>query len=182
MEAIMKRRSLFFVSILVIGCLIASSALISSVVIAKSDIEERAKFAMAALKTKTTKLGAPKIEGIERTADVDRPALYFGTTKMNNSSELVEEVVKEHGGTATLYVWVSTSPGGLPRFVAVSTTKKKSDGSLNIGSSLDPAQGPKSLIDGKAVYGFYGLDYVAHEPIKDVSGKIIGVYSVTFPS
>jgi hypothetical protein len=35
----MKRRS-FFVSILVIGCLIASSALISSVVIAQSDIEE----------------------------------------------------------------------------------------------------------------------------------------------
>jgi hypothetical protein len=31
-------------------------------------------------------------------------ALYFGTTKMNNYFEVVDEVVKEYGGTATLFV------------------------------------------------------------------------------
>jgi Cache 3/Cache 2 fusion domain len=177
----MKRTSLV-VRILVIGCLMVTSALISSVVIAESDLEERAKFAIAALEAKTAKLGAPKIEGTEPTGDVDRPALYFGSTKINNSNELVDAVVKEHGGTATLFVWVSTSPSGLPRFVAVSTNQKKNDGSRNIGFSLDPAQSPRSLNEGNPVHGFYGHSYVAHEPIKDGSGKVIGVYSVEFPN
>jgi hypothetical protein len=100
-EAKSMKRTSFVVRILVIGCVIAASALISSVAIA-TEIQERAKFALAALKSKTAKLGLPKIEGTEFTGDDEYPVLYFGTTKMNNSNEVVDEVVKEHGGIAAL--------------------------------------------------------------------------------
>ena len=45
------------------------------------------------------------------------PAFYFGSTKKNNNFDLVDEVVKQAGGTATIfvksgddYVRVATSP------------------------------------------------------------------------
>src|SRR5262245_66637354 len=61
---------------------------------------------MAALKDKTAKLGAPKIEGTEAVGGKDCPALYFGSTKMNNNFAIVDEVAKEDGRgmTATLFV------------------------------------------------------------------------------
>jgi hypothetical protein len=39
---------------------------------------------MAALKDKTAKLGAPKVEGTEKVGSKSAPVLYFGSTKMNN--------------------------------------------------------------------------------------------------
>ena len=61
---------------------------------------------MAAFKDKTAKLGAPKIEGIEAVGNKSAPALYFGSTKMNNNFTLVDEVAKEGGPgmAATLFV------------------------------------------------------------------------------
>jgi hypothetical protein len=50
--------------------------------------------AMTALKSKTNKLGAPKLEGTEMVADKKVPGLYFGTTKMNNNFTVVDEVKK----------------------------------------------------------------------------------------
>jgi hypothetical protein len=79
----MMNRKNFIVGILVAGCFIATATLIPSVGNAESD---KVKASMAALKAKTAKLGAPKIEGIDPVAGKDAPALYFGTTKMNNSS------------------------------------------------------------------------------------------------
>ena len=78
---------------------------------------------MAALKAKTAKLGAPKIEGKDPVAGKDAPALYFGTTKMNNFFDVVDEVVKENGGTATLFVKAGDE------YVRVATNVKKDDGS-----------------------------------------------------
>jgi len=40
---------------------------------------------MAALKDQTTKLGAPKIDGIDEVGGRNAPVLYFGSTKMNNN-------------------------------------------------------------------------------------------------
>src|SRR6476620_2425141 len=59
--------------------------------------EARTAASMAALKDKTAKLGAPKIEGEERVGGKSAPALYFGSTKMNNNFTLVDEVAKEGG-------------------------------------------------------------------------------------
>ena len=61
---------------------------------------------MAALKDQTAKLGAPKIDGTDPVGGKDAPALYFGSTKMNNNFTVVDEVAKEDGQgmAATLFV------------------------------------------------------------------------------
>jgi hypothetical protein len=47
--------------------------------------------AMELLKAKTAELGAPKIEGKDALVErKDVPALYFGTTKMNNNFTVVD--------------------------------------------------------------------------------------------
>ncbi len=124
----MNRRS-FIVSILAVGCFIATSMLIPSVGIAQMD---KVKASMAALIAKTEKLGAPKIEGTDPVGGKSVPGLYFGTTKMNNFFDVVDEVAKEHGGIATLFVKAGDE------YVRVATNLKKDDGSRAIGTILDP--------------------------------------------
>jgi hypothetical protein len=53
---------------------------------------ESVKHAMASLKAKTAKLGAPAIRGEDAVAGKQVPALYFGATKMNNNFAVVDEV------------------------------------------------------------------------------------------
>jgi Cache 3/Cache 2 fusion domain len=135
--------------------------------------------AMAALKTKTAKLGAPKIEGTDPVAGKDAPALYFGTTKMNNFFALVDEVAKENGGTATLFVKSGDE------YVRVATNVKKDDGSRAIGTILDPNGSAIAKIkNGEAYYGdatILGKAYVTgYDPIKDASGNVIGIYYVGY--
>jgi len=68
--------------------------------------DPRSAMSMAALKDKTGKLGTPKIEGTEAVGNKSAPALYFGSTKMNNNFTIVDEVAKEGGPgmAATLFV------------------------------------------------------------------------------
>jgi hypothetical protein len=181
----MKRRS-FVARILAVGCVIVTSVLITKIGIAQSDTMQNVKLAMSALKDKTAKLGAPKREGTERTGDRDWPILYFGTTKLNNSTEVVDEVVKEHGGIATLYVLVDAPPPHkLVRFVSASTTVKKADGARAVGTTLPPESGAiLALGRGESVYPDLPREiggqmyYLGYEPIKDASGKVVGAYSV----
>lgn len=118
-------RRLFFVTSL--GA--TTAVLLPNVGHAQTD---QVRGSMASLKTKTAKLGPPKIAGTDLVAGKDVPALYFGTTKMNNSFDVVDEVVKENGGTATLFVKSGND------FVRVATNVKKGDGSRAIGTVLDP--------------------------------------------
>jgi hypothetical protein len=130
---------------------------------------------MAALISKTGKLGLPRLDGRETVAGKDVPALYFGTMKMNNSFDLVDEVVKDTGGTATLFVKSAAE------YVRVATNVRKSDGSRAIGTILDP-KGPaiEKIRRGEAFYGeatILDKPYVTgYEPIKDTSGNVIGIY------
>ena len=73
--------------------------------------EARTAASMAALIDKTAKLGAPKIQGIEEVGGKSAPALYFGTTKMNNNFTVVDEVANEGGPgmVATLFVKVGVN-------------------------------------------------------------------------
>ncbi|WP_204848374.1 Cache 3/Cache 2 fusion domain-containing protein [Rhodopila globiformis] len=167
-------RRIFVVSILGAGTAIAT--LLPDVGHAQMD---RIKVSMAALKAKTAKLGPPKIEGTAPVAGKDVQALYFGTTKMNNFFEVVDEVVKENGGTATLFVKNGND------FVRVATNVKKDDGSRAIGTVLDP-NGPvfPMIQKGDAYYGdttILGKPYITgYDPIKDASGKVIGIYYVGY--
>lgn len=173
----MNRKS-FLVGILAAGCFIATSILMPSVGNAQAD--PKVKASMDALKAATAKLGAPKIEGMEAVSGKNASALYFGTTKLNNNFDVVDAVVKEHGGTATLFAKTGDE------YVRVSTNVPKPDGSGRAtGTILDPAGKAIVAINaGKAFYGevtILGVPYITgYEPIKDASGKVIGIWYVGY--
>ena len=133
----------------------------------------------AGLESQGGNVGAPRIEGKDPIAGKDAPALYFGTTKMNNLFGLVDEVVNENGGTATLFVKAGDE------YVRVATNVKKDDGSRAIGTILDPTGAAIGMIKkGEAFYGeanILGKPYITgYEPIKDASGNVIGTYYVGY--
>ena len=173
----MNRKS-FIVSILAAGCFIATSMLMPSVGNAQAD--PKVQKSMAALKAATAKLGPPKVEGMEAVSGKNAAALYFGKTKINNNFDVVDAVVKENGGVATLFVKTGDE------YVRVSTNVPKPDGSGRaIGTILDPAG--KAIINinkGEAFYGeatILGDPYITgYDPIKDASGKVIGIYFVGY--
>jgi hypothetical protein len=76
---------------------------------------------METLKSMTAKLGPPKLEGNEAVGGKDAPALYFGTTKINNTFDIVDAVGKEGGKgmTATFF-----AKGG-DEYIRVSTNVPK---------------------------------------------------------
>lgn len=159
-------------------CGIATLMLVPSVANAQAD--PKVQKAMTALKAETAKLGAPKVEGMEAVSGKDAGALYFGKTKINNNFEVVDAVVKEYGGTATLFAKTGDE------YVRVSTNVPKPDGSGRAtGTVLDPKG--KAIVNINKGEPFYGevtileVPYITgYEPIKDASGKVIGVYYVGY--
>ena len=97
-----KKAHVIAMFVLAVG-LLATAVLIPSVGNAQ---DARVAKSMAALKDQTTKLGAPKIDGIDEVGGRNAPVLYFGSTKMNNNTSVVDAVAAEGGrGTAaTLFV------------------------------------------------------------------------------
>jgi len=112
-------RKRFLIDLLATGCFVATSMLVPTVGYAQAD--PKVQKAMAALKAETSKLGAPKIDGMEAVSGKDASALYFDKTKVNNNFEIVDAVTKEHGGTATLFAKTGDE------FVRVSTNVPKPD-------------------------------------------------------
>ena len=123
--------------------------------------------------------GAPRLEGKAPVEGKDVPGLYFGATRMNKFFDVVDEVVKENGGTATLFVKAGNE------FVRVATNVKKDDGSRAIGTILDPTGPAIAMIKkGEPFYGealILGKPYMtAYEPIRDASNNVIGIYYVGY--
>src|SRR5215831_20005726 len=117
------------VLVIAIGC-IGSLTLMAS---AASAQDARSAMSMAALKDKTAKLGAPKIKGTEAVGYKSAPALYFGSTKMNNNFTLVDEIGKEDlGMQATLFVKAGDE------FIRVATSVLLPDGKRAVGTVLRP--------------------------------------------
>ena len=134
---------------------------------------------MAALIADAVKLGEPKLEGREPVAGKDVPGLYFGATKMNNFFDVVDEVVKENAGTASLLVKAGNE------YVCVATNIKQDDGSRAIGTILDPKGLVIDMINkGEAFFGevsVLGKPYITgYVPIKDASDNVIGIYYVGY--
>ena len=142
--------------------------------------DARVAKSMAALKDQTAKLGAPKITGKDAVGGKDAPALYFGSTKMNNNFTVVDEVAKEDGRgmAATLFV-----KGG-DEYIRVATDVPKPDGSGRAIGTVLAGPALESIKAGKPYYGkapILGVPYVTgYEPIKEASGAIIGVYFVGY--
>ncbi|WP_165405947.1 Cache 3/Cache 2 fusion domain-containing protein [Bradyrhizobium genosp. SA-3] len=84
-----------------IACLIGAIMFLPDVGQAQ---DAKVKAAMELLESKANRLGPPKIEGTEAVGGKAAPAIYFGSTRMNNNFELVDDVVKQVQGTATIFV------------------------------------------------------------------------------
>jgi hypothetical protein len=106
-------------------------------------------------------------------------ALYFGAVKMNNNFDVVDNVVKKMGGTASLFVKHGEN------FVRVATNVKKDDGSRAMGTLLDP--NGKVIVNIRKDESYYGeanilgKNYVTgYVPIHDAANKVIGIYYVGY--
>ena len=165
------------IGVFTIVCMIVSAIFVPGVGHAQ---DAKVKSAMEMLKSKAEKLGPPKIEGTDTVAGKQMPALYFGSVKQNNNFALVDDVVKEAGGTATIFVKSGDE------FVRVATNVKKDDGARAIGTVLDPkGKAIEALKKNEAFYGdvdILGKPYTTgYEPIRDAAKKVIGVYYVGYP-
>jgi hypothetical protein len=148
--------------------------------VAHAQADPRVTKSMESLKAMTAKLGAPKLAGSETVGGKEAPALYFGTTKINNNFDIVDAVGTEDGKgmTATFF-----AKGG-DEYIRVSTSVPKPDGSGRAVGTVLAGPALESIKAGKAYYGevpILGTPYATgYEPIRDVSGAQIGIYYVGY--
>ena len=141
---------------------------------------QKVQTSMELLKAKAQKLGPAKLEGKSAVGDKEVPQIYFGGTEMNNNFALVDEVQKEMGGTATIFVKSGD------QFVRVATNVRKDDGSRAVGTVLDPkGKVIVAIMKNEPFYGevdILGKPYVTgYEPIRDAANDVIGIYYVGYP-
>lgn len=148
--------------------------------VARAQADPRVQKSMTDLKAATARLGPPKLDGMEAVSGKQAAALYFGTTKVNNNFDVVDQVVKDNGGTATLFAKTGEE------FVRVSTNVPKPDGSGRAtGTVLDPkGKAIASIAKGEPFYGevtILEVPYITgYEPIRGASGEVIGIYYVGY--
>jgi len=140
---------------------------------------EDVQAAMQLLKSKAATLGAPSLKGEDAVAGKTVPALFFGNTKMNNNFTLVDEIQKEKGGTATIFVKSGDE------FVRVATNVMKDDGTRAIGTILDPkGKAIAAIAKGESFFGdvdILGKPYTTgYEPVRNAENNVIGIYYVGY--
>jgi cache 3/cache 2 fusion protein len=177
---------LFALVVLVIAIGIPGSVMLMAS--AANAQEARSAASMAALKDKTAKLGAPKIDGTEVVGNKSAPVLYFGSTKMNNNFTIVDEVAKDGGPgmVATLFVKAGIQQAFAAageEYIRVATTVLLPDGRRAIGTAMG-SPGLDSIKAGQPYHGeveVLGTQYITdYEPINDASGETIGAYFVGY--
>ena len=116
------------------------------------------------------------------------PALYFGSTKMNNDFTLVDEVAKEGGPGMAVTLFVKAGipqarAAGGDEYIRVATSVQLPDGRRAVGTVM----GSPALDSIKAGYPYFGevevlgTAYITrYEPIKDASDEPIGAYFVGY--
>ncbi len=131
------------------------------------------KATIADLDSRLGKIGAPKLDGTDTVAGKPVPALFFGDRKINNNYDVVDAVRKAHSATATVFVKEGNE------FVRVSTNVLTPEGKRGIGTLLARNAAYEAVSKGQSYCGpidVLGTAFDAcYNPIKDSSGKIIGV-------
>ena len=131
------------------------------------------KATIAALDERLAKIGAPKLEGTDKAGDKTVPAIFFGPRKINNNYDVVDEIKKQSGATATVFVKDGEE------FVRVSTNVLTLEGKRGVGTALARAKAYEAVSKGQSYCGdvdVLGTAFNAcYNPIKDAGGKVIGV-------
>ena len=136
------------------------------------------KEAIAALDARLGKIGAPKLDGTDKAGDKTVPGIFFGPRKINNNYDVVDEIKKSTGATATVFVKEGDE------FIRVSTNVLTPEGKRGVGTALARAKAYESVSKGEQFCGqvdVLGTPFDAcYNPIKDGGGKVIGVTYVGF--
>jgi hypothetical protein len=131
------------------------------------------KATIADLDARLARIGAAHVDGTDKVADKTVPALYFGERKINNNYDVVDAVRKAHEATATVFVKDGDE------FVRVSTNVLTPEGKRGIGTMLARNKAYEAVIKGTSYCGpidVLGTAYDAcYDPIKDATGKLVGV-------
>jgi hypothetical protein len=124
------------------------------------------------LDERLAKIGAAKLEGTAQVADKTVAALFFGARRINNNFDVVDEIRKTTGASATVFVKDGDE------FVRVSTNVLTPEGKRGIGTQLARNKAYEALAKGQSYCGVIdvlGTQFDAcYNPIKDGSGKVIG--------
>jgi hypothetical protein len=136
------------------------------------------KATIAALDARLAKIGAAKLDGTDKAGEKTVPAIYFGARKINNNYDVVDEIKKSTGATATIFVKEGDE------FVRVSTNVLTPEGKRGVGTQLARAKAYESVSKGEQFCGqvdVLGTPFDAcYNPIKDAGGKVIGVTYIGF--
>lgn len=136
------------------------------------------KATIAALDARLVKIGEAKLEGTEKVGEITVPGLYFGARKINNNFDVVDEIKKASGATATVFVKHGDD------FVRVSTNVLTPEGKRGVGTTLAKAKAYESVNKGEQFCGtvdVLGTAFDAcYNAIKDKGGKVIGASYIGF--
>ena len=136
------------------------------------------KETIAALDTRLAKIGGAKIEGAEKAGDLSVPGLFFGVRKINGNYDVVDEIKKASGATATVFVKSGDE------FVRVSTNVLTPEGKRGVGTSLARAKAYEAVNKGEQYCGLVDVLGTAfdacYNPVKDKAGKVIGATYIGF--
>lgn len=136
------------------------------------------KATIAELDARLAKIGVAKIDGTDKVRDKVVPAMFFGGRRINNNYDVVDEVKKSSGATATVFVKDSDE------FVRVSTNVLTPEGKRGVGTPLARAKAYEALNQGQSFCGdvdVLGTAFAAcYNPVKDSAGKVIGATYVGF--
>ncbi len=160
----MNKFSVLFTSAAILACSTALAA------------DPKATISM--LDARLAKIGTPKVEGSEKTGAVTAPALYFGTRKINNNFDVVDDIKKQTGATATVFVKNGDE------FTRVSTNVLTPEGKRGVGTNLARAKAYDAVSKGEQFCGpvdVLGTPFDAcYQPIKDKAGAVVGVTYIGF--
>lgn len=136
------------------------------------------KTAIAALDARLAKIGAAKVEGTEKAGEKSVPGLFFGARKINNNYDVVDEIKKSTGASATIFVKEGDE------FIRVSTNVLTPEGKRGVGTPLARAKAYEAVSKGDkfcAEVDVLGTKFDScYHPITDGGGKVIGLTYVGF--
>jgi signal transduction histidine kinase/CheY-like chemotaxis protein len=133
---------------------------------------------MAVLKREAARFGPPNLRSAP--GDSRMETLFFGDHSVAGSFDLVDDVTKIMGGTATIFLRQGD------RYVRISTNVLTPGAARAVGTELDPkGRAIAAIREGRAFHGvvdILGTAYItSYEPIFDASGGVIGIYYVGYP-